>query len=147
MDYVVWEVDAAEQPTAVVAETTTWAAFPTLWPRLLETVRAAVRSSAEITPNRNVMLYKDDVPNVAIGVEVSEPIPDLGQVVASSLPAGRVAATTHHGTYADLGSAHQAIIEWCKRQGLQRVGPRWEVYGHWREGSAEQEVDVYYLVR
>ncbi len=140
------EVDAAEQPTAVVAETTTWADFPTLWPRLLETVWAAVRSSTEITPNRNVMLYKDDVPNVEIGVEVSEPIPDLGQVVGSTLPAGRVATTTHHGTYADLGSAHQAIIEWCKRQGLQRVGPRWEVYGHWREGSAEQDVEVYYLI-
>jgi effector-binding domain-containing protein len=147
MSYAVREVDTPGQPTAVVVETTKWEAFPTFWPRLLETVWAAVRSQNEITPNRNVMLYKDDVPNVEIGVEVGEPIPDLGRVVSSSLPAGRAAMTTHHGSYDDLGSAHRAIIEWCDRHGLQRVGPRWEIYGHWREGSADQEVEVYYLVR
>lgn len=147
MRYIVREVDAPGQPTAVVVEATTWDAFPTLWPHLLDTVWAAVRSKEEITPNRNVMLYKDDVPNVEIGVEVTEPIPQIGRVVPSSLPAGRAAATTHHGSYDDLASAHRAIIEWCDRQGLQRAGPRWEVYGHWREGSADQEVEVYYLLR
>ena len=147
MSYAVREVDTPGQPTAVVVEATSWAAFPTLWPRLLDTVWAAVRSQDEITPNRNVMLYKDDVPNVEIGVEVGEPIPDLGRVVSSSLPAGRAAMTTHQGSYADLGSAHRAIIEWCDRNGLQRVGPRWEVYGHWKDDSADQEVEVYYLVR
>jgi effector-binding domain-containing protein len=147
MRYAVREVDTPGQPTAVVVEATTWDVFPTLWPRLLDTVWTAVRSKDEIAPNRNVMLYKDDVPNVEIGVEVEEPIPDLGRVVSSSLPAGRAATTTHRGSYADLGSAHQAIIEWCDRHGLQRVGPRWEVYGHWREGSADQDVEVYYLVR
>ena len=55
--------------------------------------------------------------------------------------------TTHLGRYDDLGSAHRAIIEWCDHHGLQRVGPRWEIYGHWREGSSDQEVEVYYLVR
>ena len=147
MSYVVREVEAPGQPTAVVAEATTWDVFPTVWPRLLETVWAAVRSNSEITPNRNVMLYKDDVPNVEIGVEVGVPIPDLGQVVSSSLPAGRAAMTTHHGSYADLDSAHRAVIEWCAGQGLQRIGPRWEVYGHWREDSEDQDVEIYYLVR
>jgi effector-binding domain-containing protein len=147
MSYAVREVDAPGQPTAVVVEATTWDVFPMLWPRLLDTVWAAVRAKNEITPNRNVMLYKDDVPNVEIGVEVGEPIPDLGRVVSSSLPTGRAAMTTHRGRYEDLGSAHRAIIEWCDRHGLQRVGPRWEVYGHWRERTPDQEVEVYYLVR
>jgi effector-binding domain-containing protein len=147
MRYDVREVDTCEQPTAVVAEATSWDVLPQLWPRLLNTVWAAVRSRDEITPNRNAMLYKDDVPNVEIGVEVGESIPPLGQVVSSSLPAGRAAMTTHHGSYDDLGLAHRAIIEWCARHGVERVGPRWEVYGHWREGSADQDVDVYYLVR
>ena len=147
MSYVVREVETPGQPTAVVVEATTWEAFPTLWPRLLETVWAAVRSHDEISPNRNVMLYMDDVPNVEVGVEVAEPIPDLGAVVRSSLPAGRAAMTTHLGSYADLGAAHGAVIESCERRGLERVGPRWEIYGHWREGSADQEVEIYYLVR
>jgi effector-binding domain-containing protein len=147
MSYAVREVETAGHPTAVVVEATSWEDFPTLWPRLLDSVWAAVRSRDEITPNRNVMLYMDDVPNVEVGVEVKEPIPDLGQVTSSSLPAGRAAMTTHHGRYEDLERAHRAIIEWCDRNGLQRVGPRWEIYGHWQEDSAEQEVEVYYLVR
>jgi effector-binding domain-containing protein len=93
------------------------------------------------------MLYKDEVPNVEVGVEVAEPFLDIGRVVSSTLPAGRAAATTHHGRYDDLGSAHLAIIEWCERHDLHRVGPRWEIYGHWRAGSANQDVQVCYLLR
>ena len=147
MRYDVREVDTRGQPIAVVAAATSWDVLPRLWPQLLDMVWAALRSRDEITPNRNVMLYKDDVPNVEIGVEVGESIPPLGQVVSSSLPAGRAAMTTHRGSYGDLELAHRAIIEWCARHGLERVGPRWEVYGHWREGSADQGVDVFYLVR
>jgi effector-binding domain-containing protein len=147
MGYAVAEVAAPERPTAVIAEATTWEAFPTLWGTLLDEVWAAVRSADQIAPGRNVMLYKDDVPNVEIGVEVAEPFLDMGRVVSSTLPAGRAAMTTHHGSYADLGAAHHAIIEWCDRHGLQRVGTRWEIYGHWIEGSAEQDVEVYYLLR
>jgi len=148
MSHAVTRVDTPERPTAVIAEATTWDAFPRLWPSLLDEVWAAVRSKDEITPNRNVMLYKDDVPNVEIGIEVAAPFPDIGRVVSSTLPAGRAAMTTHHGRYNDLGSAHQAIIEWCDRRGFQRVGPRWEIYAHSRESSdADQDVEVYYLVR
>jgi effector-binding domain-containing protein len=147
MRYDVREVDTRGQPTDVVAVATSWEALPRLWPQLLDTVWAAVRSRDEIAPNRNVMFYKDDVPNVEIGVEVGESISPIGQVVSSSLPAGRAAMTTHHGSYDALGAAHRAIIEWCDEHGLERVGPRWEIYGHWREGSADQDVDVFYLVR
>jgi effector-binding domain-containing protein len=140
-------MDTAEQPTAVIAQATTWDAFPTLWKGLLDEVWAAVRSKDEITPNRNIMFYKDDIPNVEVGVEVAEVFPDVGRVVSSSLPEGRAASTTHRGRYEDLSSAHQAIIEWCDRHSFERLGPRWEIYGHWREGSVDQEVDVYHLVR
>src|ERR1700730_16062028 len=133
MSYSVSEVVRPERPTAVIAEATTWDAFPTLWPTLLDKVWAAVRAKDEITPNRNIMLYKDDVPNVEIGVEVAEPFPDIGRVISSTLPAGRAAMTAHQGRYNDLGSAHQAIIEWCDRHDLQRVGPRWEIYAHSRK--------------
>jgi effector-binding domain-containing protein len=135
------------QPTAVIAERTTWDAFPRLWGKLLDEVWAAVRLEDAITPNRNVMLYKDDVPNVEVGVEVTEPFQRAGRVISSSLPAGRVVMTTHRGSYKDLGSAHEAIIAWCSSHGAERVGPRWEIYGHWREDSADQEVEIYYLVR
>jgi effector-binding domain-containing protein len=147
MDHVVTEVAASERPTAVIAEATTWEAFPTLWGTLLDQVWAAVRSTDQIAPGRNVMLYKDDVPNVEVGVEVAEPFLDMGRVVSSTLPTGRAAMTLHHGSYANLGAAHHAVIDWCDRHGLQRIGPRWEIYGHWIEDSADQDVEIYYLVQ
>ena len=32
-------------------------------------------------------------------------------------------------------------------QGLVRVGPSWEIYGHWREDASELETEIYYLVQ
>ncbi len=92
------------------------------------------------------MLYKDDVPNVEVGVEVAGPFLDAGRVISSSLPTGRVAMTPHRGRYEDLGAAHEAVVAWCGRHGVERVGPRWEIYAHWREDSVDQEVEIYYLV-
>jgi effector-binding domain-containing protein len=147
MEYVVGEVTAPEQRTAVIAATTTWPAFPALWPRLLADVWAVVRAHDGITPDRNVMLYRDDVPNVEIGVEVAEEFEAIGRVVPGRLPAGRVARTTHRGRYEDIGRGHAAVIEWCDRRGLERAGPRWEIDGHHTEVVAEQEVEIAYLLR
>jgi hypothetical protein len=133
------------QPTAVVAETTSWAEFPALWPRLLDEVWAAVRSRAGIAPGRNVMLYLDDAPTVEIGVEVAGPFESIGRVRPSTLPAGRVA--TARGRVTDIGTAHEAVAAWCDARGLARTGVLWEVYGHQREGSADVEVDVFHLLR
>jgi hypothetical protein len=134
------------QPTAVIAETTTWKAYPEVWPRLLDEVWAAVRPRrTEMSPGRNVMLYKDDVPNVEVGVEVAGSFTPLGRIISSTLPAGRVVTTTHRGSW-DVGPAHRAVIEECDRLGLERLGPRWELYGHFDKPGDEQ-VEIHYLVR
>jgi effector-binding domain-containing protein len=134
------------RPTAVIAETTSWAAFPEVWPRLLEEVWSAVRPSrADIVPGRNVMLYKDDVPNVEVGVEIGGTFAAVGRIVPSALPAGRVVTATHRGSW-DVGPAHQAVIDECDRLGLERLGPRWEIYGHFN-APGDEEVEIYYLVR
>ena len=147
MAYSVTETTVSEQPTAVVVAATTWDAYPSLWPQLLDAVWALARASDALVPNRNVMLYKDDVPNVEVGVEVSEPFAAVGRVVSSTLPAGRVATTLHRGSYHEIGSAHEAVIVWCNEHGLRRTGVRWEIYGHAVENEADQEVEVYYLLR
>jgi len=36
------------------------------------------------------MLYRDDVPNVEVGVEIAGSFAPTGRIVASALPAGRV---------------------------------------------------------
>jgi effector-binding domain-containing protein len=132
------------QPIAVVAETTTWDAYPETWPRLLDEVWSTVRPT-EIVPGRNVMFYKDDVPNVEVGVEVAGSFTPFGRIVASTLPAGRVAMTTLRGSW-DVGPAHQAVIDECELVGLERVGPRWEIYGHF-DAPGDEQVEIYYLVR
>jgi hypothetical protein len=69
--------------TAVVSTTTTWDAYPRLWPALLDEVR-------EHASGRNVMLYKDDRPDVEVGVLLPESgaFTPSGRVIRSSLPVG-----------------------------------------------------------
>jgi effector-binding domain-containing protein len=93
------------------------------------------------------MLYLDDVPHVEVGVELTQPCPLTGRVVASSLPAGTVAKTVHWGTYDGLGRAHDAVRAWCHARDRPRAGPWWEVYGPHRDDPAEVWTEVYYLLR
>jgi effector-binding domain-containing protein len=143
---VVRELEIEPRPTAVVSEATTWEAFPALWRTLLDEVWEAVRGHELVRPGRNVMLYKDDVPNVEVGVEAAAPFSAVGRVVGSVLPGGRVLTATHRGPFEEVGATHAAVIRACDERGLRRLGPRWEIYGHWDESDPKPEVEVYYLV-
>jgi effector-binding domain-containing protein len=149
MDDAVRIVTTAQTPTAVVAETTSWDEFPRLWRGFLAEVWAVVRDSG-LAAGRNVMLYKDDVPSVEVGAEVSGPFAARGRVVASALPAGRAATAVARGdpSPASLARAHTAVREWCAHTGHHLTGIRWEIYGHWREDQdpALFETEVYWLL-
>ena len=140
-------VTVEARATAVVTEATTWEAFPGLWRSLLDEVWRAARGHPGIAPGRNVMLYRDDVPNVEVGVEAAGPFEPIGRVAPSTLPSGLVVTATHRGRYEDMGRAHRAVAAACERLGVERSGARWEIYGHHNENSPVQEVEVYYLVR
>jgi effector-binding domain-containing protein len=147
MDYEVTATEVVARPTAVVAATTTWREFPTLWPGLLDEVWACLRAGGIDRGCRNVMLYRDDVPRVEVGVELGQPCPLTGRVTASALPAGQVAMTVHRGPYSGLASAHRAVLDWCAAREHQPAGPRWEVYGPHRDDPAEVWTEVYHLLR
>jgi effector-binding domain-containing protein len=143
------EVSVAQveaRPTAVVKATTTWPEFPALWPTLLDEVWACLRRGGIERGCRNVMLYRDDVPHVEVGVELTQACPLTGRVVASALPAGLVAQIVHRGSYAGLGSAHRAVVEWCRGEGRLLAGPRWEVYGPHRDDPAEVWTEISWLL-
>lgn len=140
--YEVTVTDARARPTAVIPATTTWQEFPTVWPALLGEVWTCLNAGGIGSGCRNVMLYLDDVPHVEVGVLLAQPCPLTGGVVASELPAGRVATTVHRGSYAGLADAHRAVHE----QGLPLAGPRWEVYGPHRDDPAEVWTEVHYLL-
>lgn len=146
MTYEVTLTEVEARPTAVVAAATTWQEFPGLWQTLLDEVWACLRAGGITRGCRNVMLYRDDVPHVEVGVELLVPCPLTGRVVRSELPGGQVAMTTHFGSYAGLGAAYQAVQDWCAAQGRQLAGPRWEVYGPHRDDPAEVWTKVYYLL-
>lgn len=146
MSYQVNVIDVAARPTAVVTAATTWQEFPTLWMQLLDEVWACMRAGGIDHGCRNIMLYLDDTPHVEIGVQLNQPCPLTGRVVASSLPAGRVAMTTHRGPYSELASAHRAVLDWCGAQGVHPVGIRWEVYGPHHEDPAELWTEIYWLL-
>ena len=144
----------APRPTAVVSQTTTWQQFPSVWRPLLDEVYGFVRGrQADLAPDdgpevwRNAFLYLDDKPTVEIGVLVSGSFEPHGRVVPSQLPGGDVVTAVHRGDYAELGRTHDAVGEFIAAHGLVRVGPSWEIYGHWREDPSELETEIYYLVQ
>jgi effector-binding domain-containing protein len=137
---------AEASPTAVVACATTWDEFPSLWGTLLDEVYALVRAGGVEQTGHNVMLYRDDVPHVEVGVQVAGPFPPAGRVVPSELPAGRVIATVHRGPYDQLDAAHTAIHRWAAAHGHGLTRVRWEIYGDWSDDPQALETEVRYLV-
>jgi len=131
--------------TAVVAARTTWEELPNAWPAMLEEVYECLEELGVGKAGRNVMLYKDDIPNLEVGVEVSASLTPRGRVTPSVLPGGHVATTVHRGSYQGLSRAHQAVLDWCRANGVKVAGPRWEVYGHIR-GDAEPGTTVCWLL-
>lgn len=147
MTYEVRVIDAPNRPTAVVAATTSWPEFGALWKELLDEVWACLRGNGIERGCRNIMLYRDDVPNVEVGVELTRPCPLTGRVVASALPSGPAAMTVHYGQYAGLGDAHTAVLDWCAANGQRPTGARWEIYGPHHDDPARVWTEVYWLLR
>jgi effector-binding domain-containing protein len=152
-DVTVAFVKVDPRPTAVVAQTTTWEEYPRLWGQLLDEVYRFVRSRPELATGegaerwQNVMLYKDDRPDVEVGVLVSGSFESSGRVIASELPGGEVATATHRGDYARLGDTHAAVREQVAASGRELAGPLWEIYGHGRADPSEAETEVFWLLR
>jgi effector-binding domain-containing protein len=139
--------------TAVVAQTTTWQEFPKLWGSLLGQVYEFVRPHPELATGdgeerwQNVMLYRDQRPDVEVGVLVSGPFEAEGSVMLSALPAGEVATATHRGDYAKLGVTHQTVRDHAAAHGRELAGPCWEIYGHAQPKPSHAETEVFWLLR
>jgi effector-binding domain-containing protein len=136
-------------PTAVVAAAVTWAEFPAMWKPMLDQVWSFLRGGAPeglYRQGHNVMLYKDDVPNVEVGVQVTGSFDSVGRVAASSLPGGLVATATHIGPVSGIGDTHQAVRQWSEANGYRSAGPRWEIYGDPDPSTGDFRVEVLWLL-
>ena len=110
-EITVREVPAS--PTAVIAQATTWDEYPRLWPVLLDEVYAFVRAGGASQAGHNVMLYRDDVPNVEVGVQVDGPFAASGSCDPVGAACGPSRDDVHRGDYSGLEAAHVAIRAWC----------------------------------
>jgi effector-binding domain-containing protein len=139
--------------TAVIAQTTTWAEFQKLWRPLLDEVYTFVRGRAELATGtsgelwQNVMLYKNQQPEVEIGVLVSQAFEPQGRVIESELPGGEVATAVHVGDYATLGATHEAVRGYALAQGRELAGPCWEIYGHAPPDPSAAQTEIFWLLR
>jgi effector-binding domain-containing protein len=134
-------------PTAVVAAATTWAQFPKMWGPMLDKVWSFLRADAPEGLHKqghNVMLYKDDVPNVELGVQVNGSFESAGPVVPSILPGGLVATATHTGPITEIGDTHGGVCEWSRANGYRLTGARWEIYGDPDPSTGDFDVDVFW---
>ena len=146
MVYEVTVVDVAARQTVVIAAATNWRDFPTLWRQLSDEVWASLRAGGIDSGCRNVILYRDSTPAVEVGVLLDRPLALTGRVVASALPAGRVATTLHRGSFAELGAAHDALVAWCNERRYRLTGTRWEVYGPHSDDPAQQWTEISWLL-
>jgi effector-binding domain-containing protein len=135
-------------PTAVVVASTSWEAFPSQWKPMLDAVWAFLASApvGVVKSGHNIMLYKDDVPNVEVGVQIGGHFEQVGAVQSSELPGGLAAVATHLGPIARIGETHDAVRQWCMANGYRIVGARWEVYGDPDPITGHFPVDVYWSV-
>lgn len=92
----------------------------------------------------NVALYRRDG-TMEVGVEVDSVFDRAGDVVASSLPGGRVAAAVHTTGYGDLHVTYDAVRAWCEANGHAITGDTWEIYGD-PDTDDHVDVEVVYLL-
>jgi effector-binding domain-containing protein len=69
-----------------------------------------------------------DKADLEVGFATDRPVTPEGDVVASSLPGGRVAQAVHEGSFDGLGEAWERLFAWIGQEGLTPRADFWEVY-------------------
>jgi hypothetical protein len=140
----------SSRPLAVVRRRAGQQELSKVVPNACGIVWGVVRAQQIPGAGRHVAVYLDDQINLEVGVELDTPFAGFGEVVGSATPPGLVATTTHFGPYGLLHGTHQAILQWCGKNGHTLAGPSWEIYGHWKnEWNSDPSnicTDIYYLL-
>lgn len=151
MDYQVVTKMVGAQPLAAVRRQVRIGEVRKAWGPALDLVWEFLRRQEGLrTDGHNCFLYHhptqgEEAMVVDFGVQVIRPFPDAGEVVCTETPAGEVAMTTHVGSYAKLGAAHEAINSWRAATGRES-GYSWEIYGDWTDDETKLETQVVYLL-
>lgn len=71
--------------------------------------------------------FKEHDVDGAAAFMLRRPVPERGRVRVYELPAATMASAVHHGSYATIGAAHEAVITWTQANGYRIVGPDREI--------------------
>jgi hypothetical protein len=97
MEYVVRIEQHNSIPLAVVRRLASMGELSKIVPEGCGTVWNLVKQQQIAGAVRHVAVYLDDQINLEVGVELASPAAVSGELVSSSTPAGKIAATTHFG--------------------------------------------------
>lgn len=93
------------------------------------------RVGAGIAVYHDTKLRDRDIP-VEAAASIYEPIPGSDSVWVYELPSVEtMACAVHHGSFATLGQAYGALLEWIEKNGYQVVGATREIYLQYERGG------------
>jgi effector-binding domain-containing protein len=124
-------VEIRAQPTAALRIACTVAELPaTLGQAFDEAVAAITAAGAEFAgpPYARYRSFDPTGLEAEVGFPVAGPFTASGRVERSELPGGRVARTTHIGSYEGIGGTWERVTAWLQEQGLEMREPGWESY-------------------
>lgn len=96
-----------------------------------------------VKTDHNIVVYRDGLASIDVGVEVLGPFEPSGEVVAATTPAGEAATTTHWGEYGEMKPAYRALETWCASH-HRTMNAAWEVYGDWDDDPAKRRTDIFF---
>jgi hypothetical protein len=142
-------IDAQATAIVVVRVRTTMAAWPGQFAQSLDKIWAAARSGQIQKPGRNVMVYRhrpDGLVDIECGAEMPPAFAPVGELTASTTPAGRAVTVAHVGDYRRLGGSHAALTAWARESGYVPRPVCWEIYDHWRDNPDTVRTDLFHLI-
>ena len=108
MSYAIQIQRLASAPLAVIRRQASASELKRVVPECCGLVWNALRAQ-QVRGGRHVAIYWDASIRLEVGVEISGPFVEDGNVVSSATPAGVVASATHYGPYGGLGAVHDVF--------------------------------------
>jgi effector-binding domain-containing protein len=124
-------VEVTEMPTAVIRGVVPFEELPSFYDRSFPTLFRAAQEQGVSPVSAAFGLYRGrptDTVDLEVGFVTDRPIRSDGNVVPSTLPAGRVARRVHAGGFDGLGASWEGLLSWMQEQGLTPGPVFWEVY-------------------